>query len=100
MNNNLKLIIVAILIAFVLGGVLTLVLTPIKVEKVPIIKEKIVIKESERVYDSLSVELSKSNKRTLELIKKRNEKTNSYKPLERVVINDSIRTNNVSRFFK
>lgn len=101
MNLNYKYIGIGLLIFFALIGLMLIGLQPKQAPQPQIIEvEKYIIKESEKKFDSLEIELKKSDSRIKQLEKKKHEKINSYKPIERVFINDSIRRNNVSRFFK
>jgi len=100
MNNTIKIAIASFLVGFILGLIVIFALPKKEPQKQIIEVEKYIIEQSEKRYDSLQILLIKSNKKTDSLKSIINEKTNSYKPLERIIINDSIRTNNVSRFFK
>lgn len=62
--------------------------------------EKYIINESEKIYDSLTIELVKSNQKIKDLEKIKYEKIKNHKPLERVIITDSARQSNVNRFFR
>lgn len=101
MNLNYKYIGIGLLVFFALIGLMLIGLQPKPTPQPQIIEvEKYIIKESEKKFDSLEIELQKSDSRIKQLEKKKHEKIKSYKPIERVPINDSIRRNNVSRFFK
>lgn len=100
MNNNFKIAIGSFLGGFILGLIVIFALPKKEPQKQIIEVEKYIIEQSEKRYDSLSILLIKSNKKADSLKSIINEKTNNYKPLERTVITDSIRTNNVSRFIK
>jgi phage-related protein len=62
--------------------------------------EKYIIKESEKKFDSLAIELVKSKQKIKDLENKKHEKIKNHKPLERVIITDSARQSNVNRFFR
>jgi hypothetical protein len=101
MNLNYKYIGIGLLVFFALIGLMLIGLQPKPTPQPQIIEvEKYKIEVSEKIYDSLEIELQKSDSRIKQLEKKKHEKINSYKPIERVPITDSIRRNNVSRFFK
>lgn len=101
MNNYYK-----VAIGFFLGGFLVCFLvfnftTPKQLPKVETVEvEKYIIKESQITIDSL-VKVGIIRDKIIDSLKnKKHEKVTTYKPLERVIINDSIRTKNVSRFLK
>lgn len=101
MKPNYKYIIIGLVIFFALIGLMLIGLQPKPTPQPQIIEvEKYIIKESEKKFDSLQIELQKSDSKIKELQKLKHEKIKSYKPIERVPINDSIRRNNVNRFFK
>lgn len=100
MSNNFKIAIGSFLGGFLLGLSIIL-LMPKKEPNVQTIEvERYIIKESEGKVDSL-IKLSIASKKMIDSLKNiKHEKSTNYKPLERVIINDSIRSKNVSRFFK
>lgn len=101
MNYNYKYIGIGLLVFFALIGLMLIGLQPKPTPQPQIIEvEKYKIEVSEKIYDSLEIELQKSDSKIKQLEKKKHEKINSYKPIERVPINDSLRTINVNRFFK
>lgn len=101
MNYNYKYIGIGLVVFFALIGLMLIGLQPNPTPKPQIIEvEKYIIKESEKKFNSLQIELQKSDSKIKQLEKLKHEKIKSYKPIERVPINDSIRTINVNRFFK
>lgn len=100
MNNTIKIAIASFLVGFILGLIVIFALPKKEPQKQIIEVEKYIIEQSEKRYDSLQIQLDYSQKKIDSLKKVKHEKVIIYKPLERVIINDSMRTNNVSRFFK
>jgi len=101
MNNYYKVGLVSFGVGFILGVFTCILATPKTLPKVETVEvEKYIIKESQITIDSL-VKVGIAKDKTIDsLTKKRNEKVTNYKPLERVIITDSIRTKNLSRFIK
>jgi len=101
MNNYYKVGIVSFIGGFLIGLLTCYLTTPKSVPIPQIIEvEKYKIKEAQTIIDSLKV-VGIARDKTIDSLKKiRHEKIINHKPLERVIINDSIRTKNLLRFIK
>jgi uncharacterized membrane-anchored protein YhcB (DUF1043 family) len=95
-----KYIAIAFVCGLFLGYLVAIATLHPKVVTQTIEVEKYIISESEKIYDSLSIELVKSNQKIKDLEKIKYEKIKTHKPLERVIITDSARQSNVNRFFR
>jgi hypothetical protein len=71
--------------------------TQSKISDTAILVNQIKVKQGE--IDSLKKELEKSNERINYLLKLKHEKTSNYKPLQRPIFTDSLRTINIQRFY-
>jgi hypothetical protein len=101
MNYNYKYIGVGLVVFFALIGLMLIGLQPKPTPETQIIKvEKYIIKESEKKFDSLEIELKKIHSKIKELENKKHEKIKNHKPLERFIVTDSARQSNVNRFFR
>jgi hypothetical protein len=101
MNLNYNYIGVGLVVFFALIGLMLIGLQPKPTPEPQIIEvEKYIIKESEKKFDSLKIELQKIDSKIKELEKKKHEKIKNHKPLERVIVTDSARQSNVNRFFR
>jgi hypothetical protein len=101
MNYNYKYIGVGLVVFFALIGLMLIGLQPKPTPEPPIIEvEKYIIKESEKKFDSLKIELQKIDSKIKELENKKHEKIKNHKPIERVIVTDSARQINVNRFFR
>jgi hypothetical protein len=101
MNLNYKYIGVGLVVFFALIGLMLIGLQPKPTPEPQIIEvEKYIIKESEKKFDSLEIELKKIDSKIKELEKKKYEKIKNHKPMERFIVTDSARQSNVNRFFR
>lgn len=100
LNPIITYIVISFFVGFLLGCLVPLAFMPKEKIEVPIEVEKYIIKESQKVYDSLALDLVKKDKRIEDLKQLRYETIKNHKPLERVHITDSARASNVTRFFK
>lgn len=100
LNPIITYIAISFLVGFFLGCFVPLAFLPKEKIEVPIEVEKYIIKESQKAYDSLALELVKKDKRIEDLKQLRYEAIKNHKPLERGHVTDSARSSNVKRFFK
>jgi hypothetical protein len=101
MDLNYKYIGVGLVVFFALIGLMLIGLQPKPTPEPQIIEvEKYIIKESEKKFDSLAIELVKSKQKIKDLENKKHEKIKNHKPMERFIVTDSARQSNVNRFFR